>query len=205
MKISTRRNSMSDIFDILRKLENTSNKPKHYVYYDPSNGKVLHIRNYPESDVYPFVELESEELDDESRKLTDFQIVFNGGVPSLIKKIDIAIKFDVNLDIYKIEKINQEADLNIDLIIEQDNINRRFIFVLSNNLFVESLSDDRELIFYVTAENDPNILYQTIRFPVRKLIKTRKLRIFFDGYENKEPCNIYTKKIFETNLHLDKR
>jgi hypothetical protein len=209
MKISIGRSLMSNIFDILRRLENPAPINKHYVYYDPDNGKVLHIRNYPEQDEYPFIELESEDLDldNDARKLTDYRIVYRKNIPKLIKQEDYIIKSDVKTDIYKIDKIFElDENLYTDLLIIQDNQNLRFSFHLSKDVLdrvSELINQKRELVFYITAENDPNILYQTIKFPIKKIKDNKKILIAFNGYDNSQPCSIYTKKLFEINLHLD--
>jgi hypothetical protein len=197
-----------DVFEILRRLESgIQDSSIRYVYYSESTGNVLAIRNYIESgDELPYIEVDESELE-KDRNLTDYKVIERQGQFILIK-LDIEWpKFNVNDDIHKIEKINQ-IDEDYDLLIRQDNYDKKFCFIISNEL-IEKLSrlrsNEREIVAYVTAENDPNILYLTVRFKANKLIEDKKIYIDFSGYDGDIPCSIYTKRIFENYKHLDSR
>ena len=111
-------------------------------------------------------------------------------------------------EIYQIEKYYVRNDvLGYDILIEQNNKSKEFKIKLSDELrirleYADNLS--KKMILYVTAENDPNILYKTIDISILYLIDNIFKIIDFDDYDG-TPCNIFTRKIFENYKHLDKR
>jgi hypothetical protein len=199
---------MDDVFELLKQLENNKNDNIYYVYYDPITGNIMHIRNYQETDEFPCLKVESDLLSDENRSLTDYKVVEKQGEYSLIKLDKKVPEFKINDEIYQIEKYYVRNDvLGYDILIEQNNKSKEFKIKLSDELrirleYADNLSN--KMILYVTAENDPNILYKTIDISIRYLIDNIFKIIDFDDYDG-TPCNIFTRKIFENYKHLDKR
>ena len=200
---------MANIFDKLNDLENAEIIFNYYVYYDPHTGSVLHIRNYEEIDLYPHIVVLSSELPEKNRNLSDFLVLEKNGEFKLTnKKIDL-IKFDIDQDIHMIEKIKDANSPTFDILIKQDNQEKKFYFIMSDVLVsrLENLwKREKDIIMYVTAENDPNILYSTIRFDAFRLIKYSATVIDFDdGYDGATPCTIFTRKLFQNYKHWDMR
>jgi hypothetical protein len=200
---------MSNIFDKLNDLEKAEAIFNYYVYYDPATGTVLHIRNYQETDIYPFIVVSSAELSNKNRSLSDYSVVEKNGEFKLTnKKVDL-IKFNINEDIHMVKKITTDEDSSVfDILIKQDNQEKKFYIIMSESLAnrMENLwKNKRDIIMYVTSENDPNILYSTISFDAVLLIENKSITVEFDDYDGVLPCTFFTKKIFENYKHWDMR
>jgi hypothetical protein len=200
---------MANIFDKLNDLENAEIIFNYYVYYDPHTGSVLHIRNYEEIDLYPHIVVLSSELPEKNRNLSDYSVVEKNGEFKLTnKKVDL-IKFNINEDIHMVKKIITDEDSSVfDILIKQDNQEKKFYIIMSESLAnrMENLwKNKRDIIMYVTSENDPNILYSTISFDAVLLIENKSITVEFDDYDGLLPCTFFTKKIFENYKHWDMR
>jgi hypothetical protein len=194
-----------DVFELLNQLENPVENTKRYVYYNIADGKVLHIRNYKEDDQSPFIEVDTKDIN-ESKSLSDYLVVPHNNKMVLIEvKVDWP-DFDINNDIYEIEKTSYKPK-EYDLLITQNNKKKSFVVSLSAELKFKLrgfAGQTRTMILYVTSENDPNILYSTITISSDDLIKEKTLRYKFDNdYDGSIPCNIYTRKMFENYKHWE--
>lgn len=206
-----------DIFKILKdkELENQKEK-KFYIYYDPRTGDIVHFRNYIENDSYPFIEVAESEFENSIAEIdiNEYFITNKDNKAKLVKRIDKEFeKLNVDALVYQIPKIavenrRQAKQYSFDILIEQNNKDKCFYLRISSEVH-EKFSSQRNLTslvfnFYVTAENDPNILYQTLEFKMSDLISNEYYTIEFDGFIE-EKCNIFTRKYFQTYLHVDVR
>jgi hypothetical protein len=212
-----------EIFEILRKQEELiRKKPTFYVHYDPVSQKIVNLRNYfEETDTHPFVTITSEEFDFSS---PDFNIA-NYRVLVKSKKLEKIVDEDAKIStiddlIYEIPKIVSKtrityADRPFDLLIEQNNPLGEFRIKLSKDL-KEKLSiqgvGNQTMSIYVTAPNDPNILYKTLNFKLNDIIRNEFYTMKFDIKNHKTvdefngtSANIYALKYFENYLHVDIR
>lgn len=208
---------MTDVFELLR-LREEQNKleKKYYVYYEPSTGEIIHFRNCLENDSYPYIEILESELDIpplefESR---NYFVSQKNKKLELVKKNDAAeTQFNIDNVVYQIPKViakarNQLKKNPYDLLIEQNNKDRVFRLKFSSEM--KKMYYDREnllqlkLHIYVTAEDDPNILYQILEFKMYDLITNAYYTIPFEDF-NGEKCNLFSKKYFHLYLHADIR
>jgi hypothetical protein len=194
-----------DVFDLLTKLENAVETDKRFVYYNAADGSVLHIRNYIEEDTSPYIEVDKKELND-AKSLTDYMVIPQNNKMVLIILQTEWPDFDINNDIYEIEKTNEKPE-EYDFLIVQDNKKKNFTISLSKTLCykLKGIPDQsRDIILYITSENDPNILYSTIFLSSKDLIKGKYAIHKFDlDYDGSVPCNIYTRKLFENYKHWE--
>lgn len=200
---------MTDIFEILRNLEKVQQNTIHFVYYDPTTRKVIHVRNYKEQDALPCFETNSPLLTDETRNISDFSVIEKSGKLELVKVERGWPLFDVNDDIHKIPKTKMDInEIDWDILIRQDNKNKKFYIRLSDAMITKlgsALQDEsKRILMYVTEEGDPNVLYSKIDIDTRSFVYG-SIEIDFDDYDGALPCTIVTKKIFENYIHLDLR
>lgn len=204
-----------DIFELLKQKEQESKKEKKfYVYYEPSTGEIIHLRNYLEQDTYPFITISESDIEEsfENFSTKDYLILEKKKKMRLIKIDKITInQFNVDDVIYQIPKIviedrNQIKNHFYDIVIEQNNKDKVFQLKLSSDVKDNFLPQQnlRQLILniYVTAENDPHILYQTLEFKLEDLLDHQFYTIKFDEFDG-ERCNLFAKKYFQTYLHAD--
>lgn len=205
-----------DIFEILkeRELESKQEK-KYYVYYNSSTGEIIHFRNYLEQDSNPFIVVSSSEIDDvQNFKLKDFLVIEKNKKMRMVNIDSARIDpFNIYDLIYQVPKIVIDSrtkikDYRYDIAIEQNNEDRVFRLKISSEVKENFLLQPnlRQLILniYVTAENDPHILYQTLEFRLQDLLDHQYHTIEYDDF-NGETCNLFSKKYFQTYLHADIR
>lgn len=197
---------------LFQEIIRSQNAPiKYYFYYDPSTGNIVHFRNYLEVDDYPYIEVKQTEVDSDI-SISEYQVVDIEGKKKLIKRdksIDHLTKIDDT--IHQISK--KIADLNIkvsqanyqfDLLIEQDNIKKEFRIHLSGAMkdqYHLNSKSNQHIFCYVTAENDPNILYKTLDIPLRNLLQSHYYTISYGDYDG-TLCNIFSMRYFQNYLHL---
>lgn len=208
---------MADVFEFLKQLEaQNKGEKKFYAYYDPSTGEIIHFRNYFEDDSYPFIEVSETEIDTpiEQFDLKSYLVLKKGDKVQLTKidTISSILGNSTNIDdlIYQIPKVNLNEVNNkedYDLIIEQDNFEKVFRIRLSEETkekFLRLNSIQQNFSVYVTAANDPNILYKTLEFKINDLIVKDGYVIKFDDFDG-ESCNLFSIKYFQNYLHVDNR
>jgi hypothetical protein len=142
----------------------------------------------------------------------DFLIVEKDDKMELVKKqdslIDIITVDDIIHQMFRIPhdpdiKISQ-ANYSFDLLIEQDNIKQEFRIRVSDIIksrYNISAASGQEMKFFVTAENDPNILYQTVGVLVTDLLKYKFVTFSYEEFEG-IPCNIFSKRYFQNYIHI---
>lgn len=206
---------MMDPFEELRLLKQLlTQEAKYYFYYDIASGEIISIMSYMDPNEFnPYIEIsvndplvntdvlnkiyyEAIEVDNK-RILARKKINFDS-----IKKID-----DI---IYKIprEYINSEfeiseIDYKFDILIEQNTIKKEFRIRMSGynrDQYDHTIESKNVLVFYVTADNDPTILYKKLEIPVKNLISNKYFSISYDTeiYD----CNIFSNRYFQDYKHL---
>lgn len=208
--------NQAEIFEKLRiQEENMRKPPVFFVYYDNRTNRITSVRNYlDESDTNPYVQFNQNEFDFNS---PDFNIL-NFVIDPVDKKINKVVEENpvslatIDTFIYEIPKIVSDkrityADNPFDLLIEQNNGLREFKIKLSKMLRDKFLTQNllsQEMFVYVTATNDPNILYKTLQFTFHDVIVNEYYTIPFDDFQGNN-VNIFAIKFFENYLHVDVR
>jgi hypothetical protein len=202
-----------DLSEKLRLLISTVNaEPKYFFYYDPITLDIIYLKNYFEEDAnYPHIELlQSEIIDIAVPGINDFSVVEIDGEKQIVQKKK-TVKIDTIEDIiYQIPKINSDPNIKIsqanyifDLLIEQDNSKKEFRIRLSSVIKdqYDRKSLNQDMSFYVTAENDPNILYKTLIVHINELLKNHYYTIPYNDFEGTD-CNIFSRRYFQQYLHM---
>lgn len=201
------------IFEILKKQEMLINQlPVYYVHYDISTRRILSFRNYLEkNDENPFLKITEKDIE---IPIEEFEIsnylVMTKEKKTFLEKIkkEEAVNFglidDIIFQIPKIEKVLENEPY--DLLIEQNNDKGAFFIKLSNDISekYKFLKVDKEMYMYVTAPDDPNILYKTLKFNISDLVNTDYHKIKFEDFLGQK-SNIYSLKYFQDYLHVDTR
>lgn len=204
------------IFEILRKQEEELLKEKpFYIHYNPSDGVIQGFRNYlDDTDSLPFLEFYKDELPVslEEFKITDYKVIEKNKKLVLEKIEQIEDLPHIDNVIHQVKKMEsvKGVDLNylpFDLLIEQNNIDKKFYIRLSKELrekYKNLKVNEKAMSAYVTAENDPNILYKTLRFTLSDLVKYNYYTLTFDDFTGNK-SNIFLVKYFQNYLHVDTR
>jgi hypothetical protein len=199
-----------DSLEFLKQLLSTPEMLMYYFHYDPSNGKIINLRNYLEVDEYPYLKFPQTDFNSEI-SIDDYQIIDNDGTKQLVKQKSIETISKIDDKVYQINKKLVDPNIKIsqtnyyfDVLIEQDNIKKEFRIRLSGALkdqYHQDLNSKNHNVFYVTAENDPNILYKTLDVPLAKLLQYYYYTIPYDNF-TEFSCNIFSMRYFNNYLHL---
>lgn len=201
----------NDALELLKQLLSPSEPIMFYFHYDPSTGNIINLRNYLEVDEYPYLKFPCTDFDGEIY-INDYQVINQDGNKCLVKK-NKSIETITKIDdiVHQISKKTADPNIkisqvnyNFDVLIEQDNNKKEFRIRLSGALkdqYHKDLNSKKSLIFYVTAENDPNILYKTLDIPLNKLLQYHYYTIPYDDFIDIS-CNIFSTRYFQNYLHL---
>jgi len=201
-----------DALELLRKLLLPPPLVIFYFHYDPLDGNIKNLRPYLDGDDdLPYITATQEEIENDIC-LDDYSILERDGIFKLIKRDRLSESISkIDDNIYQIPKSLADSVTKIsqityqfDLLIEQDNIKKEFRIRLSGMMkdqYKDSLRSKQDFTFYITEENDPNILFTTLDIPLSKLLQYHYYTIPYDEYEGTS-CNIFSKKYFSTYLHL---
>ena len=128
-----------------------------------------------------------------------------------LSETDRFVTVDADNIVHQIPKRQSNSDIKIsqanyrfDVLIEQDNINREFRIRLSGEIkdqYRQDINSKKYIICYVTAENDPNILYKKLDIPLSKLLQYHYYTIPYDDFKDLS-CNIFSLRHFNNYLHL---
>jgi hypothetical protein len=206
-----------EIFEFLKQQEAALlEKPKFYVHYDPKTNNIISFRNYLDTtDSSPYFELSKEDLDVDPSKfeMSSYKVKTENGKFKLEKIVVPTIQITkIDEFIYEIPKLVLDTKItgdeySYDLLIEQNNFSKKFKIRLSKLLrekFSLQNRDTHVLCLYVTAVNDPNILYKTLKCTMGDLITNEFYTLAFDDFQG-DQVNIYGLKYFEEYLHVDIR
>ena len=98
-----------------------------------------------------------------------------------------------------------------DLLIEQNNKDKKFRIKLAKEFrerFLSSETTRQRVSVYVTAVDDPNILYKTLKLSIGQLLTDEYYKIDFDGKSDYntfkgDDSNIFSMRYFKKYLHVD--
>jgi hypothetical protein len=196
--------------EAVKRLDSLLNPPKivYYIHYD-DDGLIKNVRNYLEThDNLPYIEMDGNSFDFKNFKIQDYAVINENNQMVLTKIEKIFDKILSIKDIvYEIPKISIYQEYEItdeDIIIEQDSWHSEFRIRLSkkwSDTFGHLRNVNRNIVLYVTKEQDPNILYKTLNIPIYKLIGVPSLKISYDDFKD-TPCSIYGTRYFEKYLHI---
>lgn len=206
-----------EVFELLKQQEELiAKKPVFYIHYDPSTKDLSSIRNFLDvTDPFPYVEMKEEDLSINPDKfnLKNYKLVTIDGKNSLEKiATEKSLITKISDFIYEVPKIYSDtrispADHPYDLLIEQMNPLGEFRIKLSRLLrekFSLQRGDTHVVCLYVTAVNDPNILYKTLRMTMGELIVNEYYTVPFEDFKG-DDVNIFGYRYFEKYLHVDVR
>ena len=208
-------NKEDPIFELLRQQEEAiKKKPVFYIHYDPITTLGVNLRNYLDStDPLPYVEFNQDEFDFSSPSFSICNYRIIADERKLIKIEEKVIPISKIADfIYEIPKVISKdrityADRPFDLLIEQNNPLSEFRIKLSKPLkekFALQGKNNQSMHVYVTALNDPNILYKTLKFTFGELIQHEYYTLPFEDF-NGDMANVYALKYFQEYVHVDIR
>jgi hypothetical protein len=201
-----------DALELLKQLLNPTPNIEFYFHYDTLTGRVMSIRNYFESDdTYPYIKVSQSDYDPDI-SMNDYRIIDKDGKKTLVKNLNLIDNIPkIDDTIYQIRKQLASPEVKIsqrnyqfDLLIEQDNDKKEFRIRVSGEIkdqYHQVLTTNRKLVCYVTAENDPNILYRTLDIPMGHLLNYNYYTIPYGEYDG-TPCNIFAFRFFQNYLHL---
>lgn len=187
---------------------------KYYFYYDLPSGEIISILNQVDfNEINPYIEISATDplvnIDvlnkvyfqvievDNQRVLTRKKINFDS-----IKKIDDIIYMVPRKDIQQGIEIS-ETNYKFDILIEQDTVKKEFRIRMSGynrDQYDQKNESKNILVFFVTADNDPTILYKKLEIPVKHLISNKYFSIPYDHGIDK--CNIFSNRYFQDYRHL---
>lgn len=188
-----------------------------YVYYDPETGIIKYIAGSLVYDL-PYVSVEYDQVKgiiEGTDNLENYKIVFSPDDKDFvfIKKEDEEETLEtIDEIIFKIPFITDTSyplqhDPFNDITVIQDYTDTCWKIYI-NALLIKSLKSkhlyfDKEFHFYITAYNDPNILYKTMIIPMKELLENSYFIIPFDFLDYSETkISIFTRKIFTKYQHI---
>jgi hypothetical protein len=176
------------------------------VYFDIETGSIHAITNEPlDENSYSYIEVTYESVE---TLLNGKELFSNYAVEYDLKLKLYELKqktlektvIDINELIYKLEK-TEDADIQL----VQDIKNTCWKFLISKEFRASVLPNKGAvskivLSFSVTEENNPNILYRTLKFPLEQLVRDHYVVLDFkDQYEiDGLPVSVYTIKRFNS-------
>lgn len=201
-----------DVFEKLKSfISNINEEPKYYFYYDLESNDIVYMNTNRIDNELPCLEiLQSDVVDIKIPSMHDFFIGEIDGKKQVIQK-QRNIKIDTIDDIiYQIPRYLADPKIKIsqanyvfDLLVEQDDIKKEFRFRLSSPIKnqYDRKNVNQIMCFYVTAENDPNILYKTLTIDINQLLENHYYTVPYDNFEGTE-CNIFSRRYFQQYSHM---
>lgn len=189
-----------------------------YIFYDPETGNVKAISNTSNELDLPYINLELDEVNsiiNGQKSMFEYKVIFNPNEKEFVLihiEEEEEVLSSINDIIYQYPfKIDTSVplifDSNNDITVIQDYTDTCWKFYINSNI-AQSLSK-RKLYFdnihelYVTAKNDPNILYKTMRIPLKELITNYHYILPFDDIDyNEIRISIYSRKLFSKYQYI---
>ena len=201
----------NDALEFLNSLLAVPDTIMYHFHYDPITGNIMSIRNYLElNDDYPYLKFPYTDFDPDI-SINDYQVIDKDGSKKLIRKMSIETISKIDDIVHRVPKKLADPDIKIsqinyhfDVLVEQDNIKKEFRIRLSGEIkdqYRQESNSKKNITCYVTAENDPNILYKTLDIPLSKLLQYHYYTIPYDNF-NDISCNIFSLRFFSNYLHL---
>lgn len=189
-----------------------------YVFYDSITGDLKGISNSSSELNLPYIILNIEELNqiiNGTNPLHEYKVIFSPNEKEFVlihvdeeeeglRSIsDVIYQYPFRV----ITGIPLEFDKNNDITVIQDYSDTCWKFYineeLARNLGNKKLYFDNTHELYVTALNDPNILYKTLKIPLKILITEYYYILPFDDIDYKETkISIYSRKLFNKYQYI---
>lgn len=189
-----------------------------YVFYDSITGDLKGISNSSSELNLPYIILNIEELNqiiNGTNPLHEYKVIFSPNEKEFVlihvdeeeeglRSIsDVIYQYPFRV----ITGIPLEFDKNNDITVIQDYSDTCWKFYineeLARNLGNKKLYFDNIHELYVTALNDPNILYKTLKIPLKILITEYYYILPFDDIDYKETkISIYSRKLFNKYQYI---
>jgi hypothetical protein len=181
--------------------------PKLYVYFDITTGSVLAFSNELRTEYEHKLEVTKEQYHlfvSGIEKLTDWVVCRTKNIDyefELVQREKQHILFKNNL----LEKItNNTADSASELTIHWDAFKKVWVFIITDD-FRQRIYDEHQISgirykdveFYITVANEPNMLIQKIIIDIQQLIQDKTVVPFVSEYElDIKKINIFTRNPF---------
>lgn len=202
--------------DYEEKISTTNNNV--FVFYDSESGDLKGISNQSNELSFPYISLNVDEINsiiDGTRPIYEYKVVFspddkdfilihfNDEEEVLHSINDIIYQYPFKIDTSK----PLELDPTVDITVIQDYEDTCWKFYinsnLANSLAKKKLYFDNVHELYITALNDPNILYKTMRLPLKDLITNFHYILPFDDIDyNELNISIYSRKLFSKYQYI---
>ena len=187
---------------------------KYFFYYDLPSGDIISILSYMDpNEENPYIEISKDDplLDVNNLNKINFQVIESDNKRVLVRKkinFDLVKKIDDIIYMLPREYISTvtkvfESEYKFDILIEQDTINREFRIRMSGynrDQYDHKIESKNILVFFVTADNDPTILYKKLEIPVKNLINNKYFSIAYDN--DIDQCTIFSNRYFQDYIHL---
>jgi hypothetical protein len=187
---------------------------KWYFNFRDPGGEIWKITNELDEST-PYIEVEAglyKEFSTEQKRMQDYIIVPTGKEDL---KYDLQLKhqdlltFDVDTSVHQIQKV-KSVDTNNAFIIEQDIKNSTWIISMSDQLRSlltrTAYYKDKTQLIYVTDQDDPNILLDTIEVKLYNILFSESFTMPDQLTKVAQNLNVslYCGKTFENYYHLVK-
>jgi hypothetical protein len=174
-------------------------KARFFIFFDKETGKITAIDkdpNYRKIDKIPAEFSDIKHIIDTTKSTDDYKVVFDDKMKKYqLKEIENIQQSKSNF-VYKIPNENKET---LDIKISQDNVLGFWVVTLSENIFESIKNDLLAMEFYITAENDANILIDTLRVIDQDFDENRQAAYRRDS--SFETVSVYCRKFFNSYLH----
>lgn len=174
-------------------------KSRFFIFFDRETGKITAIDkdpNYRKNDKISAEFSDIKHIIDTTKSIDDYKVVFDDKTKKYqLKEIENIQQSKDNF-VYKIPKGNKE---NLDIKILQDNVLGFWVVTLTESIFESIKTNSSGIEFYITVENDANILIDTLRVIDQDFDENRQAAYRRDS--SFEKVSIYCRKFFDSYLH----
>jgi hypothetical protein len=187
---------------------------KWYFNFKDPGGEIWKITNELDEST-PYIEVEPElykEFSTDQKRMQDYIIVPTGKADlkyELQLKHQDLLTFDVDISVHQIQKVNT-IDTNNAFIIEQDVKQGTWTISMSEQLRMlltqTAYYKDKSQLIYVTDQDDPNILLDTIEVKLYNILFSESFVLPDQLVKVAQNLNVslYCGKIFENYYHMVK-
>jgi hypothetical protein len=187
---------------------------KWYFNFKDPGGEIWKITNELDEST-PYIEVEPElykEFSTEQKRMQDYIIVPTGKADlkyELQLKHQDLLTFDVDISVHQIQKVNT-IDTNNAFIIKQDIKQGTWTISMSEQLRTlltqTAYYKDKTQLIYVTDQDDPNILLDTIEIKLYNILFSESFVLPDQLVKVAQNLNVslYCGKIFENYYHMVK-
>lgn len=177
----------------------------HWVYFNSETGEIVSITNETlDRDDLSCIEVSYDDvagLVSGEEQFIDRKVEFDPKIRAFVLKQN-TIEQDVYTVDDAIHHVTHNQDPDITVIQDIENTCWKFLISpeLRSQIIDNRINLNTLLAFSITEENNPNILYRTLTFPFKDLIKqSYVIKDFLHDYEFAgEPISVYTIKRFDS-------